>query len=73
MIQVQNKDKAKLLVELLSALDFVDSIEVTEAPMEREESNGHTQDDFFALAGIWQDRDISQDTLRSKAWPQQET
>ena len=68
IIRVKDKDKAKALYELLRALDFVDSI----AKDSREESadNQSQEDDaFFSLAGIWSDRDISQESLRQKAWP----
>lgn len=26
------------------------------------------KEDFFSTAGLWQDRDISQETLREQAW-----
>ena len=30
-----------------------------------------TGDDFFNCAGIWENRDIDQATIRAKAWPEQ--
>lgn len=77
VVQVRDKDKAKILLELLSALDFVDSVQA-----------GHTAEvdttlltspiptpaeaqDFFALAGLWQDRPISLESIRQQAWPRQ--
>ncbi len=30
------------------------------------------KDDFFAMAGIWKDRDIDQASIRQAAWPSQE-
>ena len=73
IVRVKDKQKAKVLVELLAALDFVDSIkanEVTEA--ETESATVQTAlSDFFALAGIWQGRDIRIATVRKNAWPRQ--
>lgn len=65
-IRVQNKEKARLLFDLLRSLDFVETIESTNEP-EKDETN----EDFFALAGLWADRDMTQDSLRQKAWPRQ--
>lgn len=28
----------------------------------------HTEDDFFSSAGLWQDRDITQESLRAEIW-----
>ena len=65
-IHINNKEKADLLLQLLHSLDFIDVVKV----------EGHTvteeaEADFFALAGIWQGRDITQESLRQKAWPRQ--
>ena len=30
--------------------------------------NMQTEDDFFNAAGLWKDRDISQESLRAQAW-----
>ena len=65
-IRVQNKEKARLLFDLLRSLDFVEAIETTDAPTKEERD-----EDFFALAGLWAKRDITQDNLRQKAWPRQ--
>jgi hypothetical protein len=65
-IRVQNKEKAKLLFDLLRSLDFVEAVETSdELQMEKGD------EDFFALAGLWAQRDITQDNLRQKAWPRQ--
>jgi hypothetical protein len=61
-----------MLLELLTALDFVDSVKASETeeaevgPTAREEPL-----DFFSLAGLWKDRAISLELLRQKAWPRQ--
>ncbi|MDU9047239.1 MAG: hypothetical protein Q3M30_00200 [Candidatus Electrothrix sp. Rat3] len=69
VVQVRDKEKAKMLLDLLTALDFVDSVQAGQS----ETSEQDTPEDFFSLAGIWQDRDITQETIRKEAWPRQET
>lgn len=65
-IRVQNKEKAQLLFDLLRSLDFVVEVETSD-DLQSEKDN----DDFFALAGLWADRDITQESLRRQAWPRQ--
>ncbi len=66
IIQLENTEKAKMLSEFLSALTFVHSIEIAE----EKESNDSTEN-FFAMAGLWENQDISIDSIRQKAWPNQ--
>lgn len=68
VIQVENKEKAKMLLDLLTALDFVDSVQSGQSEISEQD----TPDDFFSIAGIWQDRNISQESIRKKAWPRRE-
>ena len=68
IIRVKDKDKAKALYDLLRALDFVDSI-ATDSKSEEMNEQAQEDDAFFSLAGIWSDRDISQESLRQQAWP----
>lgn len=70
LITVKDKAKAKVLLELLAALDFVVSVNTTST----EETMGDTtqttleeSSDFFSLAGLWQDRDITLETIRQQA------
>jgi len=65
-IHITNKEKADLLLRLLRSLDFIDVVEVEDHKVTKE-----AEADFFALAGIWQGRDITQDSLRQTAWPRQ--
>lgn len=65
-IHISNKEKADLLLQLLRSLDFIDVVEVEDHKVTEE-----SEADFFALAGIWQGRDITQDSLRQMAWPRQ--
>jgi hypothetical protein len=64
VVRVRDKEKAKMLLDLLTALDFVDSVQADQG----ETSEQDTQEDFFSIAGIWQDRDITQESIRKEAW-----
>lgn len=67
IVEVSDKAKAKMLVELLSSMDFVSS--VTTVPPKSTRKQANRAADFFALAGIWADRDIDLEAIRHKAWP----
>ncbi len=67
VIRVNNKKNTDMLFNLLRSLDFVESVKM--------DANGKqpiAKDDFFAMAGIWKDRDIDQASIRQAAWPSQE-
>lgn len=68
-ILVDNKEHVNLLSGLLNALDFVKSIQIDTVEIDSEEQD--SEDDFFALAGIWKDREVDLATIRAKAWPRQ--
>ena len=73
IIQVKDKAKTKLLLELLAALDFVHSVKTGEAEeIEQDTTVSEESLDFFALAGLWADREISLESIRQKAWPRQQ-
>ncbi|MEA5617145.1 hypothetical protein VB711_04735 [Cronbergia sp. UHCC 0137] len=64
IIQVADKEKAEMLLTIISALDFVNSVEVVE-----DNTNiADNQQDFFALAGMWETRNITTESIRQKAW-----
>ncbi|MCZ7673451.1 MAG: hypothetical protein M5U34_43205 [Chloroflexi bacterium] len=67
VIQVRSKEKAKFLYELLRSLDFVDVISSEGSKVTEITSD----EDFFALAGIWEGRDIDLASIRKQAWPRQ--
>ena len=71
VVQVRDKEKAKALFELLSALDFVESVEASETEAVEADATGEEALDFFSLAGLWQDREVTLDSIRQKAWPRQ--
>jgi len=64
IIQVENQAKAKMLSEILSALDFVSSVEVIKKTAVKSEG----KEDFFALAGLWENRNITAESVRQEAW-----
>jgi len=65
IIQVKNKEKAKMLAEVLSALDFVSSVKIVK---EKPATDERTED-FFSLAGLWENRNITAESIRQEAWP----
>ena len=74
IVQVKDKEKAKMLSEFLAALDFVSSVETGEAgELEADSGTVEESSDFFALAGLWEGRDVSLKSIRQKAWPRQES
>jgi hypothetical protein len=72
VIQISDKKKAQKLVELLEALDFVDSIKTSEYVQVDENSSAQDEKmDFFSLAGLWQGREVTQELIRKNSWPRQ--
>ncbi len=72
IIQVKDKAKAKMLLELLVALDFVNSVKTSGTEeVEQGLTGPEESSDFFSLAGLWADRDINLESIRQKAWPRQ--
>ncbi len=61
-IKVKNKERLLFLYEVLRYYDFV---ELPDLDIIEKKENKH---DFFASAGIWKDRDITQEKLRKRAW-----
>ncbi len=68
-IHVKNKQKAQALISFLKNLDFID--EVTAKKTATSTTVQTNEADFFALAGLWAERDINLDAIRLKAWRQQ--
>lgn len=61
-IKVKSKEHLLFLYKILKSFDFVELPEI-----EKISANKVTHD-FFSSAGLWKDRDISQESLRDKAW-----
>jgi len=71
VIQVEDKEKSKMLLELLKALDFVNLVEIGKKENEKTNTRQENSSYFFSLAGLWTDREISLESIRQKAWPRQ--
>jgi hypothetical protein len=69
IIRVKSKEKAIMLSELLASLDFVESVN---SGSETEKNGSESISDFFTIAGIWEGRNISLESIRHKAWPRQQ-
>ena len=72
VIQVRDKNKAKLLQDFLRSIDFVDVVKTREVPLLQVSKTKKKSQNFFALAGLWKDRDIDLAAIRAKAWPRQQ-
>ena len=69
LIETHDEKKTKLLQQKLRQLDFVDSIKKIKQTNNQLTQASDNREDFFAMAGIWSERDISIDTIRQQAWP----
>lgn len=66
-IRIRDRKKAQTLIDFLKSLDFVEAI--TEQELHEEARTTNEENDFFAMAGLWEGRDISLKTIREQAWP----
>jgi hypothetical protein len=62
LINIKDKSKAHIVVDLLKELSFIEFRELG-----KENKIGKTSE-FRELFGIWKGRDITFDDLRQKAW-----
>jgi len=65
-LKIKNKSKFQHFLTFIKDLDYVEVLR-KESVKEKEDDDG--ENDFFALTGMWKDRDISAKDLRTKAWP----
>ncbi|MCK5103137.1 MAG: hypothetical protein KAR17_09985 [Cyclobacteriaceae bacterium] len=65
-LKIKNKSKFQHFLTFIKDLDYV---EVLKKEPVKKKKNTAEENDFFALAGMWENRDISAEDLRSKAWP----
>lgn len=71
-VKVRDKNKARTLIDLLRALDFVASVDIASEEKHVDDDAGDAREEaFFAAAGMWAGRDVTQDILRATAWPRQ--
>ena len=64
IVHIRDQEKPETLSKILTALDFVDSVEI----IEDQTTLSDNEQDFFALAGLWEDRDITPKSIRQTAW-----
>ncbi|MBX3053542.1 MAG: hypothetical protein KF753_18845 [Caldilineaceae bacterium] len=69
-VLVPNRDKANLLIELLHSLDFIADIQLISRDVNGRNIEPPVDENFFSLAGIWADRDVSAESIRKEAWPE---
>ncbi len=65
--KIKNKKKLTHLLAFLKDLDFVEVLQ--DVPDAGRIEKTAKAGDFFELAGIWKDSDITAEELRAKAWP----
>ena len=65
-LKITNKRKFQHFLNFIKDLDYV---EVLGKEPTKKKKNTLTENDFFALAGMWENRNISAEDLRAKAWP----
>jgi hypothetical protein len=64
IVNIANPEKAQMLSEFLRALDFVNSVQIREEKL----SISQQEEDFFQLAGLWENRDLTTESIRQEAW-----
>lgn len=70
ILKIKNKKKLDHFLAFIKDLDFVEVLQDTQtSKQEVKQAKQGKSNDFFALAGIWENRDIDADDLRAKAWP----
>lgn len=69
ILEIDDDAHAALMMELLGALAFVRAAKIIPTPLESKEESD-PPGDFFSLAGIWEGREVSKETIRECAWPE---
>jgi len=64
IVKVADKEKAEMLFKILFALDFVNSVEV----MEDRGAISDDEQEFCSLAGLWENRNVTTESIRQEAW-----
>jgi hypothetical protein len=63
-IYLKDSKKMSFLKELLNQFDFI----IVDDSLKKRKKTSEKKHDFFASAGIWKGRNITQEDLRAKAW-----
>jgi hypothetical protein len=64
VLNIKDKSKLSFLMQLIRQLDFVEIDKV-------KKKKTTSEYDFFASAGLWENRDIDAKELRKQAWNRQ--
>ncbi|MFC6224290.1 hypothetical protein ACFP2F_13655 [Hymenobacter artigasi] len=68
LLTVADQSKLDLVMELLSHFDLVRAERVKAMPKAPKEVSAEAEADFWALAGIWKDRDIDLKKIRQESF-----
>jgi hypothetical protein len=68
-IKIENKKKLDHFLAFIKDLDFIEIVDKTDLDFDQLIERKNSEDDFFGLAGMWENRDTTSSDLRSKAWP----
>jgi len=67
IIKIKDKKKAKTLLDFLNSLDFIESVIEKDLSIEKASADG--EKDFFSMAGLWEGRNVTLQSIREQAWP----
>jgi hypothetical protein len=62
-VKIKNRKKLQNFLDIINELDYVEVL-----PEKSNRSNKKEKGDFFSVAGMWENRDISLQIIREKAW-----
>jgi hypothetical protein len=68
-IRIRDRRKARALETFLKSLDYIETISTADSGKSKRGA-GSQKGNFFALAGIWNGRNVTAASLRKKAWPE---
>lgn len=68
-LKIENKKKLDHFLAFIKDLDFVEVVSTDDSSSDKQVKINSAEEDFFALAGMWENSDVSANELRSKAWP----
>lgn len=70
-VQVRDKKGARLLLDLLQSLDFVNAVKLESEKAAAEDVDKWEETPVHEAFGMWKDTDITAQSLREQAWARQ--
>lgn len=70
-VQVRDKKRARILLDLLQSLDFVNSVKLESKEATVEDVDSRQETPVHEAFGMWKDTDITAQSLREQAWTRQ--